>query len=62
VLSFEPEHARQTRACSNVHSLIPVGRSVYQRLFERVETEDAQLRGHVVDLLLQLQALRDGAR
>jgi hypothetical protein len=62
VLSFEPEHARQPRAGSNVHTLIPVGPSVKQRLLERVEAENAQLRGHVVDLLLQLQALRDGGR
>jgi hypothetical protein len=33
-----------------------------QTLLERLEAENAQLRGHVVDLLLQLQALRDAAR
>jgi len=32
-----------------------------QRLFERLEAENARLRGRVVDLMLQIQALRDGA-
>jgi hypothetical protein len=62
VLSFEPEHARQPRAVSNVHPLIPVGPSANQRLLERVEAENAQLRDSVVELMLQIQALRDGAR
>jgi hypothetical protein len=31
-----------------------------QRLLERLETENAQLRGSVVELVLQIQALRDG--
>jgi len=30
-----------------------------QRLLERLEAENAQLRGSAVDLLLQIQALRD---
>jgi hypothetical protein len=33
--------------------------SVDQRLLERLEAENAQLRGSVVDLMLQTQALRD---
>jgi hypothetical protein len=33
-----------------------------RRLLARLETENAQLRGSVVDLLLQIHALRDGAR
>ncbi len=33
-----------------------------QRLLERLEAENAQLRDSVVDLMLQIQALRDGAR
>jgi hypothetical protein len=33
-----------------------------QSLLERLEAENAQLRGSVVDLVLQIQALRDGAR
>jgi hypothetical protein len=32
-----------------------------QRLLERLEAENAQLRRSVVELVLQLQALRDGA-
>src|SRR5262249_1795969 len=33
-----------------------------QRLLERLEAENAQLRGRVVHLMLQIQALREGAR
>ena len=33
-----------------------------QRLLERLEAENAQLRGSVADLILQIQALRDGTR
>jgi hypothetical protein len=55
--------AWQPRGGSNVHTFIPlVGLSANQRLLERLEAENAQLRGSVVDLMLQLQALRDGAR
>ena len=57
VLSFEPDYARQPRAGSSVHTRP----SVNQRLLERVEAENAQLRGSVVELMLQIQALRDGA-
>jgi hypothetical protein len=32
-----------------------------QRLLERLEAENAQLRGSVVELVLQIQALRDRA-
>jgi hypothetical protein len=52
VLSFAGEHAWQPRGGSNVHTFIPV-------LLERLEAENAQLRGSVVDLVLQIQALRD---
>jgi hypothetical protein len=31
-------------------------------MLERLEVENAQLRGSVVELMLQIQALRDGAR
>jgi hypothetical protein len=31
------------------------------RLLARLEAENAQLRGSAVELLLQIQALRDGA-
>ena len=62
MLSFAREHAWQPRGGSNVHTFIPVGLSVSQRLLERLEGENAQLRGRVVDLVLQIQALRDGVR
>jgi hypothetical protein len=52
VLSFAREHAWPPRGGSNVHTFIPV-------LLERLEAENAQLRGSVVDLVLQIQALRD---
>jgi hypothetical protein len=58
VLSFAREHAWQPRGGSNVHTFIPVGASVNQRLLERLEAENAQLRGSVVELMLQIQALR----
>ncbi len=35
--------------------------SVNQRLLERLEAENAQLRDTVVDLMLQIQAFRDDA-
>jgi hypothetical protein len=52
VLSFAREHAWQPRDGSNVHTFIPV-------LLERLEAENAQLRGSVVELVLQIRALRD---
>jgi len=55
VLSFAPKHARQPRGSSNVHTFTPV-------LPERLEAENAQLRGSVVELALQIQALRDANR
>ena len=54
MLSFAREHAWQPRGGSNVHTFIPV-------LLERLEAENAQLRGSVVELALQIQALRDDA-
>jgi hypothetical protein len=57
-LQVAREHARQPRGASNRH----VSKWSNQRLLERLEAENAQLRGSVVDLMLQLQALRDGAR
>jgi hypothetical protein len=52
VLSFAREHAWQPRGGSNVHTFIPV-------LLERLEAENAQLRSSVVELVLQINALRD---
>jgi len=51
VLSLARERAWQPRNGSNVHTFIPV-------LLERLEAENAQLRGSVVELALQVQALR----
>jgi hypothetical protein len=51
VLSLAREHAWQPRDGSNVHTFIPV-------LLERLEAENAQLRGTVEELALQVQALR----
>jgi hypothetical protein len=48
------EHGRQPRGDWNRH--------VSKGPLERLEAENAQLRGSVVDLLLQIQALRCGAR
>jgi len=49
--------AREQRGASNRH----VSKRSNQRLLERLEAENAQLRGSVVDLMLQIQALRDGS-
>jgi len=56
-LQVAREHARQPRGASNRH----VSKRSNQRLLERLEAENAQLRGSVVDLMLQIQALRDGS-
>jgi len=61
-LQLALERAWQPRGGSNVHTFIPLGLSVNQTPLERLETENAQLRDSVVDLMLQIQALRDGAR
>jgi hypothetical protein len=52
-LQVARQHDRQPRG-SNKH--------VSKGLLERLEAENAQLRGSVVDLLLQIQALRDASR
>jgi hypothetical protein len=61
-LQLVREGTCQPRGASNVHTIIPLGLLVNQRLLERLEGENAQLRDGVVDLMLQIQALRDGAR
>jgi hypothetical protein len=53
-LQVARERRRQPRDDSNKH--------VSKGLLERLEAENAQLRGSVVDLLLQIQALRDASR
>jgi hypothetical protein len=66
-LQLARDRARQSRDGSNGHVSLAVSNSETtefgnQRRLERLEAENAQLRSHVVDLLLQLQASRDGAR
>jgi hypothetical protein len=58
VLSLEMarEQARQPRGSPNG----PVSKPSNQRPLERLEAENAQLRERVADLMLQIQALRDG--
>ena len=50
-LQVARERRRQSRGVSNWH--------VSKGLLERLEAENAQLRGSVVNLMLQIQALRD---
>ena len=52
VRSFERENAWQPTGGSNVYTFIPV-------LLERLEAENAQLRGSVAKLMLEIQALRE---
>jgi len=54
-----PERPWQPRGSSNVYTFRPRGQPVSQRLLERLETENAQLRSIVIELLLQVRALRD---
>jgi hypothetical protein len=56
-LQLARNHPWQQRGGSNA----PVGPSANERSLERLEAENAQLRGRVVELMLQIQALRDGA-
>ena len=62
-LQLAPERAWQPREGSNVTYLHTSGAVVglNQGLLARLEAENAQLRGSVVDLFLQIQALRDGS-
>jgi hypothetical protein len=57
-LQLAGDYAWQQRDGSNA----PVGLSANQRLLERLEAENARLRRSVVELVLQIQVLRDGAR
>ena len=66
-LQLACDRVRQSRGGSNPHVSLAVSNSETtefgnQRRLERLEAENAQLRSHVVDLLLQLQTSRDGAR
>ena len=69
-LRLTGERARQARARSNGQALsvwnaettqLDGQSASNQRVFERLEAENARLRAWVVDLMLQIQALRDGA-
>jgi hypothetical protein len=55
VLRLAREHSWQPRDGSNIRTVLPV-------LLERLEAENAQLRGSVVELMLEIQALHDGAK
>ena len=57
-LQVAREHARQPRGASNRH----VSKRSNQRLLERLEAENAQLQDCVVELMLEIQALHDGAK
>jgi hypothetical protein len=66
-LQLARDRARQSRGSSNQHVSLVVSNSESkefgnQRLLEGLKAENALLRGSVVDLLLQLQALRDAAK
>jgi hypothetical protein len=52
------ERARQPRDGWNRH----VSKHSNQRLLKRLEAENTQLRRSVVELMLEIQALRDDAR
>jgi len=54
ILQLVRERTWQPRGGSSVLS-------VNERLLERLEAENAQLRDSVVDLMLQIQAFRDDA-
>jgi hypothetical protein len=69
-LQLARERAGQARGGSNGHAFkrlaLPLWNSEItgldeRRFLERLEAEDAQLRRSVLELLLQIQALRDGA-
>jgi hypothetical protein len=57
-LQVAREHAQQPRGSPDGH----VSKRTNQRPLERLEAENAQLRACVVDLMLQIRALRDGGK
>ncbi len=64
VLSVQLAHerARQTRGGLNENAFKRLGleqSASKQRLLERLEAENVQLRGSLVNLMLQIQALRE---
>ena len=52
----------RSKGVKNVLSLQVARERSNQRLLERLEAENAQLRDCVVELMLELQALHDGAK
>jgi hypothetical protein len=62
VLSLQLARERSWQSVWNTEATGPGGNASNQRLFERLEAENAQLRCSVVELALQVQALRDAAR
>ena len=69
-LQLARERAWRLRGGSNGHAFKRLGLPLWnseitglddRRFLERLEAENAQLRRRVVELLLQIQALRDGA-
>ena len=70
-LQFARERAWRLRGGSKGHAFKRLGPPLWdfeitgldeRRFLERLEAENAQLRRRVVELVLQIQALRDGAR
>jgi hypothetical protein len=62
-LQVARDRARQPRDGSNRHVSLSLSNSEttevsHQRLLERLEAENGQLRGSVVELVLQIRALR----
>jgi hypothetical protein len=63
VLSLQLARERAWQSVLNSETTGLDGQSAgNQRLLEQLETENAQLRGSVVELALQIQALRDDVR
>ena len=57
-LQVARERTRQAKAASDRQ----ISKRSNQRLLERLEAENAQLRDLVVELMLEIQALHDGAK
>ena len=57
VLSLQVARERARPPRGGLSGYVP--KRSHQRLLERLEADNAQLRGRVVDLMLQIQALRD---
>ena len=63
VLSLRRARERAWQSALNSEATeLDGGSASNQRLLERLEAENAQLRRSVVELALQIQALRDAAR